>query len=284
MIGFVLLNYVVYDQTINCITSLKKLEGKKHIVVVDNCSPNESYDKLINLYRDDVEVTILKNRNNDGFARGNNLGYNYIKNHFNCDFIVVMNNDMEIKQNDFIKKIYEIYSNNNFDILGPDIFSVRDNRHQNPENIKNYSYNNLLKIRKKLILKNRLSFLFYLKMIKNKIIKSKMKIKNDSEYKEEKSNVVLHGSCYIFSKRFIDNEINCFYDKTFMYFESYILHYLAQQKKYNILYSPKLQVYHFEDATTDKIYNTSYKKAKFGNKCLLDSCNKFIDLMKENTK
>lgn len=284
MIGFVLLNYVVYDQTINCIASIKKLEGEKHIVVIDNYSPNESFDKLFNLYKEDNEITIIKNNINDGFARGNNLGYKYLRIHYNCDFIVVMNNDMEIKQFDFIKKIYEIYHCNRFDILGPDIYSVRDDRHQNPENVRNYSYKELLIVRRKLILKKILSFLFYLKALKNKFLKPKIKKKNDSNYKEEKYNVVLHGSCYIFSKQFIQNEINCFYDKTFMYFESYILHYLAQKKNYKILYSPILQVYHFEDATTDKIYNTSYKKAIFGNKCLLDSCNKFIELMKENMK
>ena len=234
------------------------------------------------MYKDDSSVILLKNDYNAGFAKGNNLGYTYLKKKFNCDFIVVMNNDMEIVQKDFITNIYNIYDETKFFVLGPDIYSVRDLRHQNPENISNYSNQQLLKFKRILKFKKMFSFGFFLSYLIKRKKRNKVDIaKKDSDYLIKKNGCVLHGSCYIFSFDFITLEDECFYNKTFMYFESYILNYLCTKKNYSILYDPRIQVLHYEDATTDKVYNKSYKKAKFVNKCLLESCKIFIKLRKE---
>lgn len=43
MVCFMILHYMVADETIQCVDSiLSNVIGDKHILVVDNCSPNGS--------------------------------------------------------------------------------------------------------------------------------------------------------------------------------------------------------------------------------------------------
>lgn len=282
MVGFVVLNYCAYRETIKCVKTIKKIIGEKKIIIVDNNSPNHSYDILKDKYQIDKDILILKNNKNEGFAIGNNLGYSYLKQNYNCEFIIVMNNDMEIKDVNFIKKINKAYLDDNFYIMGPDIFSTKAKKHQNPEKIINYSQNELKKILLKLKIKKYFSFLYKIKKkFFHKEKNEHTSFKNKYDYKEKKYNVVLHGSCYIFSHLFIQKEDICFYPKTFMYFESYILHYLSIKKGYKMVYNPIVQVLHHEDATTDLLYSKSFEKFKFLNNCLIDSCVTYLKLIKK---
>lgn len=282
MVGFVLLNYMAYQETISCISSIEKLSNDIHIVVVDNHSSNNSFNILTEMYNKKSYITVLDSGSNLGFAKGNNIGYAYLRENFKCDFIIVMNNDMVIKQSNFIDSIYEIFKRTKFYVLGPDIYSTRDNRHQNPESYSNYNLTTLKKIYLLLTLKKIFSFLFYIKWFVFSLFRIKKKtVIKENDYKVEQFDVVMHGSCYIFSRLFIDNESECFYKETFMYFESYILAYLCERKHYLTVYSPKLLVYHHEDASTDYVFKNKAKKAVFGIKCLKQSCNEFIKLMEE---
>ena len=136
MTAFVVLHYRAIDYTRKCVENIKALEGEKRIIVVDNASPDGSGAILKEEYRGDKEVCVLLNRENSGFARGNNFGVRYSKCKFSPDFTVVLNNDVEITQRDFISKIDSIYQAHPFDLLGPDIVSVFSGIHQSPKTMK----------------------------------------------------------------------------------------------------------------------------------------------------
>ena len=56
-------------------TLLKVFAGRKfHIVIVDNGSANETGLKLKEQYADNSNITVLINKENLGFAKGNNVG------------------------------------------------------------------------------------------------------------------------------------------------------------------------------------------------------------------
>ena len=65
------------------------------------------------------------------------------------------------------------------------------------------------------------------------------------------ANVVLHGSCLIFSPEYVKSEQEAFYKETFMWMEEEILAYLCQKKGYRMVYSPLLKVYHMEGISTE---------------------------------
>lgn len=281
MISFVILHYQAVDETVNCIETItRKVKGEKRIVVVDNCSPNGSGELLAEKYKNFSYINIILLVENLGFARGNNIGFKMAKKD-DPDFIVVMNNDVIIKQNDFTDRVYSAFEDTQFDILGPDIFSTKKNNHQNPQRECNYTLYELESAKKRLQFKNLHKWMLRIKYLLPVIEDTSSKSKHYTS--ERKEDVVLHGACYIFSKLFTNNHEECFFNGTFMYYESYILHYLAQKERLRMIYEPSIKVIHHEDVATNLSYSNRYSKSIFVNKCLLDSCKVFIGLMKDDS-
>ncbi len=291
MVYFLILHYMVDKVTEKCVDSILKLKEEKKIVIVDNCSPNNSYELLKEYYKNKDDVIIIKNSENIGFAHGNNFGYEYIKNRFNdIDFITVMNNDMEIKQEDFIEKIYSEYNKEKFFVLGPDIFSIEKGIHQNPET-SNHVINNIEKINKDIErVRNTPKIKIIIKGVLRRIpgaikaityIKRKKRSK-DKRYLIKLYNCTLHGSCLIFSKDFIKNREYAFYPNTRFYCESQILDYQCEQNNWLRVYSPELHVIHYEDLATNATYKSYAKKLTFQNECLIQSLEEFKKLIMEN--
>ena len=122
-IGFVVLHYNVVAETELCVESiLKRIDSSDfEIVVVDNASPNKSGPQIQSLFANREHVSVILNEENLGFARGNNVGFRFLKNEKKCDFIVMLNNDTYLIQDDFCKVVQEEYERSHFAVLGPEI-------------------------------------------------------------------------------------------------------------------------------------------------------------------
>lgn len=122
-IGFVILHYNSYKETIQCAKSIiQKVDTEEYeIVVVDNCSPNKSLSIVREALREYERISFIQLNTNEGFARGNNAGIDYAREKLNCDFVCCLNNDTEIIQDDFCKTVYEEYAKSHFGVLGPKI-------------------------------------------------------------------------------------------------------------------------------------------------------------------
>lgn len=80
MTCFVILHYLVAGETISTVDSiLNNVNGELHIIIVDNCSPNDSFEALVKKYQSENRVSVIKNQRNDGYAKGINFGYDYAK-------------------------------------------------------------------------------------------------------------------------------------------------------------------------------------------------------------
>ena len=162
-VAFIILHYQAIEMTIKCINSLYEIfdMSENFIVVVDNASPNKSGNELVNKYINN-NIKIIISPENLGFAKGNNIGYSYCTKELDFDFLIIMNNDIIISQKDFIEKIYKLYEQNHFDILGPDIYNPNLNYHQNPLRLTPLSTIDLLD--KKKYYRNRLNFIIFLNL------------------------------------------------------------------------------------------------------------------------
>lgn len=202
---FLILHYITIDDTIKSIGSIDSLDySNKEIVIVDNASPNESYDRLQELYKSREDIHIIKSKSNLGFANGNNLGFAYIKNNLKPDFIIMINNDVYMIQENFCQLIIKEYSNSKFDILGPRII-------MNNNTICTYS-ENLKSIKKYKIDKLDLELLYFFnKIYLRKIYSFYLMIKYHLEKNVtvdtsiRKEDVMLNGCCIIYSKYYIQN-------------------------------------------------------------------------------
>ena len=132
--SFVILHYYTVEDTIECVNSiLENIKSYKvSIVIVDNASKNNSYRILLSKFSDVDNIHIIKSEKNLGFANGNNLGYLYAKDKLKSDFICLLNNDTVINQYDFVDKCIDKFEESKYYILGPDIVSTVDYKHQNP--------------------------------------------------------------------------------------------------------------------------------------------------------
>lgn len=100
----VILNYNNYEDTIECINSVKDIEYKNYeIVVIDNCSSNDSVAELKKKFND--TIVLIENDKNLGYAGGNNVGLKYAYD-YGFEYVCILNNDTVVKK-DFLSKCVE---------------------------------------------------------------------------------------------------------------------------------------------------------------------------------
>jgi Predicted glycosyltransferases len=118
MVAILLVNYNGADDTIECICSLEKITMKDYyIVVIDNCSTDDSIQKL-ELARQEHAFHLLRAESNKGFSAGNNLGINFALNK-GAEHILLLNNDTLVESN-FLRKLLDgfAYSENCGAVIG----------------------------------------------------------------------------------------------------------------------------------------------------------------------
>jgi len=281
---------MVKEETVACVKNLKSLNGQKKIIIVDNCSLNGSGKELKDFYMGDSNIIVILEDKNLGFARGNNIGCELAKKMFDPDFYVVMNNDVEITQGDFIQQIEKIADQEHFDVLGPDIYSTTGKVHQSPKSLENMTlekarrlkgqYDRKLKSRITVPLRCYLKQIKALRLLYNKNKSSQLQI----DYTKKYYNVPLHGSCLIFSKSFMAQREQAFFSGTFLYFESEILDYECQRDGLKEVYDPSIKVFHHQNVSTNVVYSHVLKKVKFMNEQNYASISAFLKAQKRNKK
>lgn len=123
-VSYVILNYNTWEDTIKEIEILKELidVNFKDIIVVDNCSPNNSYEKLKE-YSLKTGITLLYSEANKGYAAGNNIGLRYSYNN-GYKYAWILNNDILIEDKDIVKKILSVFEKDEkVAVVNPDIYT-----------------------------------------------------------------------------------------------------------------------------------------------------------------
>lgn len=97
--ALIILNYMDKNRSLQLAQRCISYECIDHVIVVDNCSPDDSYEWLLTNNKD-VNITILKTDRNGGFSYGNNYGSRYAVKRFNPKFILFANPDTIFSKND----------------------------------------------------------------------------------------------------------------------------------------------------------------------------------------
>ncbi|MCL5457522.1 glycosyltransferase family 2 protein [Loigolactobacillus coryniformis] len=254
---FVILNYLSTEDTIECVSSLLNcFSNDISVVIVDNASYNNAKILLTNKFSKYKNVKIIINKNNLGFAKGNNVGIKYSLKQFDPNFIICLNNDTIITQTSFLKKIDTEYRQSSFWLLGPLIYTADGRYTSNPLHSAITSINKwdaaMHRKRKELFYTK--WHLDYLQKIWQII---KMKSSNyfhetclDSLTRQE--GIPLHGSCIIFSREFFKH-LNGFNPHTFLYQEENILFNEVIIHGGKVVYNPELNIFHKEDASLKSV-------------------------------
>lgn len=273
-VAIVILNYLNYKDTIECIESIESdLYLQKEIIVVDNNSKNESWDILNTNYKD--KVHLIKSEENLGFANGNNLGIEYARENLKCSFILLVNNDTIFKDNMLITELVKAYEDG-VAIIGPKIIAA-DGMEQNPvltlvekskvQDTCNKINENQKKNTKSLYIKNNIIYknLKKIKILRNfkrkithrNIDKSIIEYLNGKYYNDIVSeDLVLHGACMMLTKDYF-KYYNKLFPGTFLYYEENILTLLTKKVGLNKKFVSNVWIYHKEDQSSIMSFNNS---------------------------
>ena len=266
---YVILHYNTMEDTQACVHSLlEKLQGQPfEIVIVDNCSPNGSGEQLLQTYDQQEGIHVILNERNLGFAQGNNVGFRYAKHELKADFIVLMNNDTLLLQEDTQALITQEYETSRCALIGPKVNTPHPPFDSNP------GTSHLPTLRHELGQQFVIYFywfwsLFGLDPLMQKIFgrHQQRRLKRAAQkgvVDEREENVQLHGCFWAFTPAYVQryDGIN---DKTFLYGEEALLYVRCKRAGLKTIYLPALQIFHQEDSASDSIHFTkAVKKRRF---------------------
>ncbi|MCK5413515.1 MAG: glycosyltransferase family 2 protein [Candidatus Pacebacteria bacterium] len=211
----ILLNWNNEEDTIECVESLKKINYNDYkIIVVDNGSEEESISKIENKYPD---LFIIKNKNNLGFAGGNNVGIKYAINN-DADYVLLINNDTTVDEN-FLAELVKVgEADKGNGLIGSKIYFYSE--------------------------KNRIWFAGgKVNWLKNKGTHIGLDEIDKKQYDKIKEVDYLTGCCLLVKKEVIE-KIGVLEEDYFLYYEDTDFSLRAQNVGYKCVYVPESKIYH----------------------------------------
>lgn len=280
-VSFVILNYCTSYETKVCVQSIEKYINKENyeIIIVDNNSSDNSGKLLKDYYKDEDSIHIIINKQNLGFANGNNVGFRYAKEKLKSDFIVLLNSDTYLIDDRFYYEVINSYKKYNYGVMGPKVFTPLKNSGKcNPQRLtiitKKEVRIGILETRLKLILNYlRLDNLYLTIRKKIKELTKEEKGDNDElneSYNKIMCNIQLHGCCLVFSSNYI-KKFNGLDSRTFLYMEEELLQIRTNKAGLKMLYNPNLHIYHTEEVSSAKIFVSQVKRRRIKYKRWLKS-------------
>lgn len=92
----VVLNYNDHNTTINLLKMIENYHILDYIVVVDNCSTDDSYEVL--KQNESERIKCIRSDKNGGYGYGNNYGITYAYNRLNCRYVILSNPDVAFNE------------------------------------------------------------------------------------------------------------------------------------------------------------------------------------------
>lgn len=127
LVAIILLNWRGAEDTLECLQSLEKLSyTNKRIIIVDNASGADE----VNTLRDACGPTIdlIENSNNEGYAKGNNIGISFATNTYHPDYYWLLNNDTVVDPRALTELVRQTRSQPRADIVGSRIHYYQSSR------------------------------------------------------------------------------------------------------------------------------------------------------------
>lgn len=108
-ISCIVLNYNDAQTTIRLVESIRTYQIFHSIIVIDNCSTDDSVEQLKKI--SDSKTIILCSKKNGGYGYGNNVGIRYVVKHFSDDCFIIANPDVLFEEQSVIDMVELMRSN-----------------------------------------------------------------------------------------------------------------------------------------------------------------------------
>lgn len=206
-IDIIIVNYNGFLYTQECVNSLFKINYSNYkIVIVDNCSTDNSYTLLMSTYGGCDNINIIRTPDNIGFAGGNNFGIKYAISK-GAEFFLLLNNDTEVDP-EFLNKMVSHIDDHT--IISPIIYY-----YDYPSDVW-YGAGNFNRIKC---------------------------ISENGDYTKKSFVNFATGCCELIPKSVID-KVGLMAEEYFMYYEDADYSLRAISNGIKILYTPEAKIYH----------------------------------------
>ena len=236
-VGMIILNYNDYETTNDYLNKIKNYKSLNKIIVVDNDSNDNSYDKLKKFKHDKVEV--IKTDSNNGYAYGNNYGIKYLNEKYDVDYIIISNPDITVTDKTIERLKNDLDNNSDIALVAPVI-------NQLEEKIRGWR----------------------LPTIKDEILSNinwyHKKVEQNLRYTPEKytgnlTRVEVVSGCFFMVRKDILDLIGNFDEGTFLYYEENIMGQKLKTIEKKTFIDNEAEVTHNLSVSVDKSYNSINK-------------------------
>ena len=229
-LAMVIINYNDYDTTKKLIDNIKNYKILDKIIIVDNASTDNSYNKIKKLTNE--KIILIRTDENKGYASGLNYGAKYAMGTLDNPIIIFSNTDIIINSEDDLVKLRDTI-NTKVKVVGPVV-----NEHGN--------LNRGWKMTTPYI-----ETLSNLPLI-SRYFKRKLLYYTDDYYKGKISNVDVVSGCFFLVDGKTLKEINFFDENTFLYYEEFILSSKIKEKNKKVVINNEVEIIHDHSVTIDK--------------------------------
>jgi len=230
-ISVVILNYNGLKDTLECLDSLKPIKDKNkflEVVVVDNNSTDKSPNELSQINW----IKFIQNKDNLGYAGGNNVGIKFALEK-EADFILVLNNDTIVDLN-FIEPLTTSAEKG---IASPKIYFA-----------KGYEFHHARYQKKDL---GKVIWFAGGKMDWDNVIGKHVGVDevDMGQFDKEKDTDLATGAC-LMVKSDVFKKIGLFDERYFLYFEDADLCERARKADFSVKYQPQSTIWHKNAGST----------------------------------
>lgn len=122
----VILNYNDSVTTLKLVDEIINYDSIDHIVIVDNCSSDNSFHELQE--HADSKVMIFRTKKNGGYGYGNNYGVKKAKELYNAKYVLIANPDVHFSDVSIGAELLTLDSNENYAVIAPCQLDIQNQR------------------------------------------------------------------------------------------------------------------------------------------------------------
>ncbi len=115
--ALIVLNYNDADRTASLVKKISGYRSLTHIIIVDNCSTDDSFEKLLPLA--DSKIDVIRTESNNGYASGNNAGVLFALKHYAPEYLFIANPDVFFDDETALAMLNALHNTPSYGVSAP---------------------------------------------------------------------------------------------------------------------------------------------------------------------